>query len=45
MKPTGNATAAPPPQRRNALIADEFVPVARTRNGCLNVNTPERHAT
>ncbi len=45
MKPTGNATAAPLPQRRNTLLADEFVRVARSRNGCWNVNTPERHAT
>jgi hypothetical protein len=32
MKPTGNATAAPLPQRCNTLLADEFVRVARSRN-------------
>ena len=42
MNRTGNATAATLPPCRDTPLADEFVPGARSRNGCWSVNTPER---
>jgi len=43
MKLIGNATATALPPCRNTLLADEFGPVARTRNWHWNVKTPEGH--
>jgi hypothetical protein len=41
MNPTGNAAAASFQPYRNTLLADEFIPGTRTRNGRWNVNSSE----